>query len=163
MTRRSAFDNGAPNGYEEKPGQWVRCWFRWRDGLVEDLKAGIPARYRRWSPEERSWHVAPEAWPAALKVFGKYGLFAGAGGSAGADHSSRGGGSPGAGGGAHGQPSDWGALYLVPGAPVEVIRASYAALSKKYHPDRVGGDPTGKKQQELNDAYHRVLRQMGDP
>jgi hypothetical protein len=33
----------------------------------------------------------------------------------------------------------WGTLFLVPGAPPEVVKAVYRALAQLYHPDR-GGD-----------------------
>lgn len=50
----------------------------------------------------------------------------------------------------------WATLYLVPGAPVEVIKASYKALAFKYHPDR----PTGSeaKMKELNMAVGELIK-----
>ena len=44
-------------------------------------------------------------------------------------------------------------LYLIEGAPPEVVRASYRALSKIHHPD-VGGDRI--RFEEINEAYKKL-------
>lgn len=44
-------------------------------------------------------------------------------------------------------------LYVIPGAPREVVKAAYKALSKKYHPD-TGGD--AEKFKAVQDAYTRL-------
>jgi len=49
----------------------------------------------------------------------------------------------------------YGKLFLVPGAPVEVVKAAYRALAMKYHPDRPGGDV--RKMQELNEAVQEIV------
>lgn len=41
-------------------------------------------------------------------------------------------------------------LFVVPGAPPEVIKAAYRALAAKYHPDH-GGDP--EKFRKIDEAY----------
>jgi len=46
-------------------------------------------------------------------------------------------------------------LFLIPDAPVEVVKAAYKALALKYHPDR-GGDQA--KMQELNSAISEIIR-----
>jgi len=46
-------------------------------------------------------------------------------------------------------------LYLLPGAPVEVVRAAYKALAMRYHPDRPGGD--AQKMRELNEAVAEIV------
>lgn len=51
-------------------------------------------------------------------------------------------------------------LHVSPEAPSEVIKASYRALSRKYHPDQNGGSSKfERKMQELNEAY----AVLGDP
>ena len=49
----------------------------------------------------------------------------------------------------------WRALYLAPGAPVEIIRAVYRELAKKHHPDK-GGDI--KRMQEINTAVEMLTK-----
>lgn len=46
-------------------------------------------------------------------------------------------------------------LYLLPDAPVEVVKASYRALASKYHPDLPGGDEARMK--ELNLAVEEIM------
>lgn len=46
-------------------------------------------------------------------------------------------------------------LFLVPGAPIEVVKAAYKALAMKYHPDRPGGDE--EKMQEINAAVQEII------
>ena len=46
-------------------------------------------------------------------------------------------------------------MYLLPGAPVEVVRAAYKALAMRYHPDRPGGD--AQKMRELNEAVAEIV------
>ena len=48
----------------------------------------------------------------------------------------------------------WSKLYLVTGAPIELIQAAYRVLAKKHHPD-AGGDV--EKMKELNLAYKELL------
>ena len=53
--------------------------------------------------------------------------------------------------------SSWGTLYLVPHAPLEVVRAVFKALALKYHPDK-GGDVA--IMQSLNVAYKEILGEL---
>jgi len=53
--------------------------------------------------------------------------------------------------------SSWGKLYLVEGAPLEVVRAAYKALAIKYHPDK-GGDQEIMK--NINIAYKDILGEL---
>lgn len=51
---------------------------------------------------------------------------------------------------------DYSVLYLLPNAPEEVVKASYRALIKKYHPDvNDSGSDISKK---INIAYNRIKR-----
>lgn len=46
-------------------------------------------------------------------------------------------------------------LYLLPTAPLEVVRAAHRALASLHHPD-VGGDP--ERMIEINAAYDEITR-----
>jgi len=48
----------------------------------------------------------------------------------------------------------WGKLHLAPGAPMEVVRAVYKALSLLHHPDK-GGDE--ERMSEVNVAYKEIM------
>ena len=47
--------------------------------VVDALKAAVPSRCRRWSPERRAWLIDIGAWPSAESVFVGYGLLEGVG------------------------------------------------------------------------------------
>ncbi len=48
-------------------------------------------------------------------------------------------------------------LYLIPGAPFDVVKASFRTLAKMNHPD-VGGDTA--MMQRINSAYEMIERQL---
>ena len=52
-------------------------------------------------------------------------------------------------------------LHVLPSAEIDVIKAAYKALARKYHPDTFNGDKAyaGKRMQEINDAFAVI----GDP
>jgi curved DNA-binding protein CbpA len=52
-------------------------------------------------------------------------------------------------------------LHVLPSAEIDVIKAAYKALARKYHPDTYAGDKAyaGKRMQEINDAFGVI----GDP
>jgi hypothetical protein len=49
----------------------------------------------------------------------------------------------------------WVALWLLPGAPKEVIEAAYRALIRKHHPDVGGDEETAKR---INAAYAQLKK-----
>lgn len=52
----------------------------------------------------------------------------------------------------------WQVLWLVPGAPAEVVDAAYRALARMYHPDR---DPEhAEAMLQINQAYREVKRSL---
>jgi hypothetical protein len=46
------------------------------------------------------------------------------------------------------------ALWLLPGAPLEVVRAAYKALATLHHPDKPSGDD--EKMKAINRAYQQL-------
>lgn len=53
----------------------------------------------------------------------------------------------------------WSKLWLLSGAPLEVVRAVYKALSMLNHPDR-GGDV--EKMKDINVAYKEILGELAN-
>jgi len=45
-------------------------------------------------------------------------------------------------------------LFLLEGAPIELVQAAYRIMAKKHHPD-IGGDPL--KMAEINTAYKELM------
>lgn len=48
-------------------------------------------------------------------------------------------------------------LFLTPNAPLEVVKASYKALSSLYHPDKGGSTD---KMIELNEAFAAIVKKL---
>jgi len=46
------------------------------------------------------------------------------------------------------------ALWLLPGAPPEVVKAAYKALATLHHPDKPGGDD--ERMRAINSAYQQL-------
>ena len=43
------------------PG-WRTLSFSYNRAMVEEIKSTVPARYRAYQPEDKTWSVAPEAY-----------------------------------------------------------------------------------------------------
>jgi hypothetical protein len=54
-------------------------------------------------------------------------------------------------------PDPFAALYLLPSAPVEVVRAAYRALATLHHPDH-GGD--AERMKAINAAYSEATQRL---
>jgi hypothetical protein len=119
-------------------------------GFVDALNVQIPAPYRRWEPESRTWFVESPYDATAIRILrtcfphadigkkpGERPYFTQQHGCACDD--------------------DHKALYVCQSAPLEVIRAAYGALAKVHHPD-AGGNTTDI--QRLNSAYARLADEV---
>jgi hypothetical protein len=116
--------------------------FPYSAALVDELKAGIPYRYRTYDPTGKEWTVQAEfadfATALLLEHFPDADIPAHARWrqtrperrGAGADH--------------------FRVLHLRETAPVELIEASYRVLARLHHPDRGG---TTEAMQQINGAY----------
>jgi hypothetical protein len=51
--------------------------------------------------------------------------------------------------------TEWETLYLIPNAPLEVVKAAYRALAMLHHPDRGGDIETMAK---INSAYDKIVK-----
>ena len=152
------------NGFRME-GLGYRLWFHWRDGLVDALKAVVPARSRTYAPEERTWWISAPEWPKALRVLRAHGLFL-ANWYATASSSED---DPGQGRFRWEPPGEppprrpsterlrsvdpYAELHLLPTAPPEVVRAAYRALALLHHPDKGGSEAAMKR---INAAYERI-------
>jgi len=109
--------------------------------FVDELKAGIPARRRRWSKTLKMWRVDAAWVDEAISIAQQYYRveFANRGTEREAKRNP--------------EPAAWAELWLVPGAPPEVIRAAYRVMAQLHHPDR-GGDTAAM--QRINAAYELI-------
>lgn len=116
---------------------------RW---VVESIKTQIPSDARSYEPSIKTWFVGP-GWGSVVE-----GILCHAFDSVSIEYeidSYR-----------RSEPTpirksdlDYAALYLMPGAPPEVVRAVYRTLARLHHPD-AGGDT--RAMQEINAAYEAL-------
>jgi hypothetical protein len=119
--------------------------------FVADLKRAVPASYRTYDPEQRSWIVESTYLSEALRIARHYfeieRLTAQAEiqshrladcervvANAYPDHTR---------------------LYVLPNAPRDVIHSAYRALAREHHPDLVGARGHGPMV-EINAAFERL-------
>ena len=106
--------------------------------FTETLKNSIPQKKRLWDANDKAWYVVRDQYDKLAHILDKYydetillnfptqDLATDA----------------------------WGKLFLVQGAPIELIQAAYRVLAKKHHPD-MGGDP--EKMKQVNAAYKELM------
>ncbi len=113
---------------------------------IENLKEIIPPVYRTYNPNSKTWTVTDWAflrdWVDDLS--GKYQV------ETNLDELKN---EPAP---AQSIASPFQTLYLLPNAPLEVVKASYRALAKLHHPD-VRGDSA--KMIEINRAYETLTQE----
>jgi hypothetical protein len=124
-------------------GGYVKITFRYRAEVIQAIKDFIPAASREYLPSEKAWLISPGWVHSALDTlrwyFDEVQIIE------------------------QGQPStptpirktdpDFAALWLLPGAPAEVVRAAYKALARLHHPDIGGGTA---EMQTVNAAYAKL-------
>ena len=116
--------------------------FPFNRALVDDLKAGIPFRYREFNPTTKEWTVQPEYLDFAISLL--LGHFPDADIPASARwRQSRH--EPRASGGDY-----YRVLHLRETAPVELIESAYRVLARLHHPDAGGST---EAMQQINGAY----------
>jgi hypothetical protein len=123
--------------------------FPFNRALVDELKAGIPSRFREYNATTKEWTVQPEYLDYAVALLLQH--FP----DADVPASSR---------WRHGRAPEWrqeadhfSTLHLLPTAPHAVIDAAYRALAKIHHPDR-GGDPAAMRR--LSAAHEALARRL---
>ena len=57
-----------------------------------------------------------------------------------------------------GIPPDYRTLFVLPGAPPELVKAAYRALALLFHPDRSRAPDATERMKALNGAYERIAR-----
>jgi hypothetical protein len=127
---------------------------------ISELKSVVPADYRRYEPDKKIWLISAslfvEDWLDVLRM--RLDVEVERVGARQTYHHRR-------------QEQKWqppppptqsialpfATLHLLPDAPPEVVKASYKALAKIYHPD-VRGDSA--KMVEINRAYETITRRV---
>ena len=56
----------------DRTGQWFVFCSPYNESFIFELKARIPAKFRRWVAEQKAWCVARNHWPTAEKLLRKH-------------------------------------------------------------------------------------------
>ena len=107
--------------------------------FTETLKASIPMKKRTWDNNDKAWYVVKDQLDKLTHILDKYYDEVILLGFPTQDLAT----------------DAWGKLFLVQGAPIELIQAAYRIMAKKHHPD-VGGDPD--KMKDVNAAYKELMQ-----
>lgn len=107
--------------------------------FTDTLKKSLPTKKRTWDGNDKAWYVVADQLDKLTHILDQYYdetiLL---------DFP------------AQDVKSDaWSKLYLIEGAPIELIQAAYRVLAKKFHPDVMGGD--GEKMKSVNVAYKELM------
>jgi hypothetical protein len=118
---------------------------------IQGLKDFVDPSARRWQPATKSWRILPAGqlyvidWLAVCRdQFGADVIW-------GKEKRREGRTAP------KPEADPFAALYLLPSAPVEVVKAAYRALATMHHPDH-GGDV--EKMKAINAAYSEATRRL---
>ncbi len=114
--------------------------FDYNASMVSAIKAKIPSRARTWKPELRQWWFKVDVIDAVCQLATLH-----------------------CGRAVHVQPLEGDApveayaeLYLLPTAPLPVVKAVYRVLAKETHPDHGGSKA---RMQAINSAYALIKRE----
>ena len=106
--------------------------------MVQDFRDLVPAGLREWNADDRCWIVdlsqSRKLRDWALEWFDSVGWPLELSTTS----------------------TPWSTLWLLPGAPREVIRAAFRALARLHHPD-IGGDTAAM--QRITAAYDELMRE----
>lgn len=141
--RASSYSTGTASVRYLPSGLFVQLEAPWNKSFQDDMKKSIPTKKRVWDNNDKCWYIVKDQFDKLSHLLDKYYqetiLLDFPQQEVSNDY--------------------WSKLYLIPGAPVEIIQAVYKILCKKYHPD-LGGDV--EKMQAINIAHKEILGELGE-
>jgi len=124
-------------------GLFVQLEAPWNKPFQDEMKKSIPAKKRSWDNNDKAWYIVKDQFDKLTHLLDKHYdetiLL---------DFPEQ-----------EVSNDAWTKLYLIPGAPLELVQAVYKVLCKKHHPD-LGGDVV--KMQEINLAHKKILGEFTD-
>jgi hypothetical protein len=140
------------SAYAITRGYGVELVTPYRRAFVDALKGYIPAHFREWDPDSRTWTLIPPYDVTGMRLarehFGTVEMLA-----------------PSTGGTDHRlydclrrvqeEHPDYATLHLLPDAPVDVVKGAYRALALALHPDHAGPS-THERMVRINASYARL-------
>ncbi len=128
-----------------QPDGTARLYTPFDADFVDDLKARIPARLRRWDKPDKCWVVSAtgidRAKIIAIRFYGHVEDIPPPSPQSNAV-----------------AVTPFAVLHLTPDAPADLVPIVYRHLAKAFHPDR-GGDT--RQMQQINEAYEKIRKGIG--
>jgi len=113
----------------------------WDKNFTAALKSSVQTKKRAWDGNDKCWYVAKDQFDRLCFLLDKY-----FDDTVLIDFPQR-----------EVSSTAWSKLWLLEGAPLEVVRAVYRTLSMLYHPDKGGDMGT---MQAINLAYKEILGEL---
>ena len=129
----------------EKPG-WVCVVTPFIEDFVDELKERIAPSHRLWDPDKKWWLVNENYLEELIEIVQSHFDEV----SSDLVESTT---QPMAGG-------PYATMFLLPGAPQELVKSAYRLLSFAWHPDKGG---TTEQMSKLNLAYETIRKERGMP
>ena len=124
-------------------GLFIQLEAPYNKPFTDEMKKSVPAKKRMWDNNDKCWYVVKDQFDKLTHLLDKYYdetiLLDFPQQEVASD--------------------SWTKLYLIPGAPLDIVQAVYRVLSKKYHPD-MGGDVL--KMTEINVAHKEILGELAN-
>lgn len=122
-------------------GLFIQLEVPYHKQFNETLKTSLPSKKRIWDNNDKAWYIVKDQFDKLVYILNQY-----------FDETIL----------LDFPPTDvatdvYSKLYLIEGAPLEVIQASYRALALKYHPDRGGNEEI---MAGINVAYKELLGEL---
>jgi len=115
----------------------------WNKPFQEEMKKSIPAKKRMWDNNDKCWYIVRDQFDKLTHLLDKHYDETILLDFPAADVS----------------PETGAKLFLLEGAPIELVQAAYRIMAKKHHPD-IGGDPL--KMVEINAAYKELMGEFSN-
>ena len=111
------------------------------EDLYKALTTNIPANQRTWDAQHKVWYIWKKNFDLLTHILSKHCddtiLVDFPAPEVAAD--------------------DWSKLYLLPGAPMELVQSAYRVMAKLYHPDVNKATDASERMKAINAAYKHLM------
>ena len=111
--------------------------------FTDELKKSLPSKKRMWDNNDKCWYVVKDQFDKLTHLLEKHYTE-----TILLDFPEQ-----------ETATDAWSVMWLLPGAPLEIVRAAFKALAVKYHPDRGG---SVEDMQALNIAHTEILGEFAE-
>ncbi|MCP4568718.1 MAG: hypothetical protein GY841_14160 [FCB group bacterium] len=122
-------------------GLFIQLEAPWNEPFQREMKKSIPTKKRIWDNNDKCWYIIKDQFDKLAHLLDKFYTE-----TILLDFPDQ-----------EVKNDSWTKLFLIPGAPIELVQSAYKVMSKKHHPD-LGGST--EKMQNLNLAYKDIMGEL---